>query len=160
MCFTLSPRLVINLAFPLRTPQKDSSSVCVRHAATRPLHLIMGDCNTATHERTPSVRDITVVFHKVDCHEQNQNSDHEYDECNDAAEHLPLRGDCRVSHGYGFGEDDDAACDDAPRKEEVTGRHNSLEGGKKQTPLCPLAFCVRSEPACEEGTGEQQGRKF
>lgn len=107
----------------------------------------MGDCNHCAHERALSAEDdITVVFHKVDSHGTND----EHDECGDderSAERIHLHTNCRVSCDY---DDDD---DDAEEK----GGDGSPDGSGKRT-LCPLAFCVRSEPASREESA-REGRR-
>lgn len=107
----------------------------------------MGDCNHCTYERAVTVKDdITVVFHKVDGHGDNNSSSSgdDRDECVDderTAERIHLQSNTHVSSVYE---------DDAEEKEGTRGSEDSPEGSEKKT-LCPPAFCVRSEPASREG---------
>ncbi|KAG7506631.1 solute carrier family 35 member G1 [Solea senegalensis] len=111
----------------------------------------MGDCNTSTDERAPSVEDdITVVFHKVVNHGRNNGHDHDDNECGDA-ERVLLRGNCRG--------DDVEEGDDAEGKEEASGSEDLLEGGKKKTLLCPPAFCVRRANTSRGGSAGQDAEK-
>ncbi|KAM6963849.1 solute carrier family 35 member G1 [Tautogolabrus adspersus] len=146
----LLPRLDITLSFLSHSGhQRRRTVLCPRHAVAPRSHLTMGDCNNCTHERALTVEDdITVVFHKVESHGRNSGDDH--DESGDderTTERIHLRNNC---HGYD---------EDAEEKEKERGSENSQEDGKKKKTLCPLAFCVRNEPASQEESAREGSEK-
>ncbi|KAM9424278.1 solute carrier family 35 member G1 [Pholidichthys leucotaenia] len=109
----------------------------------------MGD---RSHHFTPGralsvAADATVAFHKVDSHDGIG--------CHDDAERITLRPGCHLSRDDDNVEDDD----DAPREEARRSGRSLEEGTEMANALCPPAFCVRSEPALEEGRARQGSEK-
>lgn len=88
---------------------------------------------------------VSVVFHKVDSHDDTNSGDESGDDERTAAR-IHLQSNCHVSCDY----DDDA--------EGARGSDNSLEGSEKKT-LCPPAFCVRSRLASRDGSAHEGRRE-
>lgn len=99
----------------------------------------MGDCNHCAHERPLTVEDgVTVVFHKVDSHVQDEDDDRDH-------ERIHLHRNSNVSSRWN---DDDVEGDDDDA-EETTRKHGSPEGGVEER-LCPPASCVTATSARKE----------
>ncbi|TDG98021.1 hypothetical protein EPR50_G00213930 [Perca flavescens] len=107
----------------------------------------MGDCNHSTHERALSIEDgVSVVFHKVDSHDDTNSGDESGDDERTAAT-IHLQSNCH-----------DVSCDYDGDAEGARGSDNSLEGSEKKT-LCPPAFCVRSRLASRDGSALEDSEK-
>ncbi|XP_029311573.1 solute carrier family 35 member G1 isoform X2 [Cottoperca gobio] len=99
----------------------------------------MGDWNNCARERALSTEDgVTVVFHKVDSHDDDDESG---DDKRTTAR-IHFQRNCHVLRDDNDDDDDDA--------ENARGSENSPESGKKKT-LCPPRFCVTGKPASRDG---------